>query len=195
LSINQILSRRGMTQYKLAKASGIPHTTINDICSGKTRIGKCSAETLYKLSKPLGVSMEELIEDGMKGGAEMEYRSTFDVFKSNVCHQVKDMGDLDFIIQTLESDRIRKYFDKKWYPESLYLLAMVDYLSRENSLPLCREYDDIRTKKLAEPLFPLSVVMADAATKNSRWKTESVHNAIPEFMRFNIVESEVRNVI
>jgi hypothetical protein len=139
--------------------------------------------------------MEELIEDGMKGGAEMEYRSTFDVFKSNVCHQVKDMGDLDFIIQTLESDRIRKYFDKKWYPESLYLLAMVDYLSRENSLPLCREYDDIRTKKLAEPLFPLSVVMADAATKNSRWKTESVHNAIPEFMRFNIVESEVRNVI
>jgi hypothetical protein len=105
------------------------------------------------------------------------------------------MGDLDFIIQTLESDRIRKYFDKKWYPESLYLLAMVDYLSRENSLPLCREYDDIRTKKLAEPLFPLSVVMADAATKNSRWKTESVHNAIPEFMRFNIVESEVRNVI
>jgi len=195
LSVNEILWRRGMTKYKLAKASGLPHTTINDICSGKTRIEKCSAETLYKLSKPLGVSMEELIEDGMKGDTAMEYRSAFDVFKSNVCHQVKDMGDLDFVIHTLESDRIRKYFDKQWYPESLYVLAMVDYLCRENGLPLCREYNDIRAKKLAEPLFPLSVVMADAATKNSRWKTESVRDAIPEFMRCNIVESEVRNVI
>jgi transcriptional regulator with XRE-family HTH domain len=195
LSINEIMSRRGMTQYKLAKASGVPYTTINDICSGKTRIEKCSAETLYKLSKPLDVPMEELIEDGLKGGTEMEYRSTFDVFKSNVCHQVRDMGDLDFVIHTLESDQIRKYYDKKWYRESLYLLAMVDYLSRENNLPLCREYDDIRAKKLAEPLFPLSVVMADAATKNSRWKTESVRDAIPEFMHFNIVESEVRDVI
>jgi DNA-binding Xre family transcriptional regulator len=194
LNINEILSRHGMTKYKLSKASGVPHTTISDICSRKTRIEKCSVETLYKISKVLGVSMEDLVEGGMKGGTEMEYRSTFDVFKSNVCHQVKDMGDLDFIIHTLESDQIRKYFDKGWYPESLYLLAMVDYLSRENGLPLSREYNDIRAHKLAKPLFPLSVVMADAAMKNSRWKDESVRDAIPEFMRFNIVESEVRNV-
>lgn len=195
LSINEILSQKGMTKYKLAKASGIPHTTINDICSGKTRIEKCAAETLYRLSKPLGVSMEALIEDGMKGGTELEYRSSFDVFKSNVCHQVKDMGDLDFIIYTLETNRIRKYFDKKWYPESLYLLAMLDYLSRETGLPTSREYADIRAHKMAVPLFPLSVVMAEAATKNSKWKTESVRDAIPEFIRFNIVESEIRNVI
>ena len=189
--LNEILAQRGMTQYKLAKTSGVPHTTINDICSGKTKIEKCSAETLYKLSKPLRVSMEELL----KGGAEMEYRSTFDVFKSNVCHQVKDMGDLNFVIHTLETDQIRKYFDKEWFPESFYLLAMVDYLSRENDLPLCREYDDIRAKRLAEPIFPLSVVMAEAATNNNRWKDDSIRNAIPEFIRFNIIESEVRNVI
>lgn len=121
-------------------------------------------------------------------------RSTFDVFKSNVCHQVKGVGDIDFIIHALETDQIRKYFDRKWYPECFYLLAMVDYLSRENELPLCREYDDIRTFKLAEPIYPLSVVMADAITKNSRWKAESIRDAIPEFMRFNIVEGEVRNV-
>ena len=195
MSIQEILSRRGMTKYMLAKASGVPYTTINDICSGKTKIEKCSAGTLYKLAKPLGVSMEGLVEDGMKGGTEMEYRSTFDVFKSNVCHQVKDMGDLDFIIHTLQSDEIRKYFDKKWYPESLYLLAMVDYLSRENGLPISLEDNDIRAHKLAEPLFPLSVVMADAIAKDGKWKAESLRDAIPEFIHFNIVESEVRNVI
>ena len=125
----------------------------------------------------------------------MERRSTFDVFKSEICHQVKDMGDLDFIVSALESGLVRHYFDKRWYPESLYLLAMVDYLSRENSLPLCREYNDIRSCKLAEPLFPLGIVMADVVMKSSKWKDECMRNAIPEFMRFNIVEGEIRDVI
>jgi len=191
MNINEILSQRGMSKYKLAKASGIPYTTINDICSGKTDIETCSAKTLYNLSKVLGTSMEDLME-GID--AKADYRSTFDVFKSNICHQVKDMGDINFLADTLKSNRIRKYFDRGWYPESLYLLAMVDYLSRENNLPICQEYNDIRTKKLAEPLFPLSVIMADTVTKNNHWKEDSIHNAIPEFLRFNIVEGEVRNV-
>lgn len=121
----------------------------------------------------------------------MECRSSFDVFKSNICHQVKNMGELDFIIETLESGKIRKYFDRKWYPESLYLLAMVDYLSRENELPIAREYNDLRAYKLTEPLFPQSVVLADAITKNIRWKADSLRDTIPEFMRFNIVEGDI----
>lgn len=46
----------------MAKDSGIAYTTINDICSGKARLEKCSAETIYRISKVLGVSMESLIE-------------------------------------------------------------------------------------------------------------------------------------
>jgi hypothetical protein len=37
--------------------------------------------------------------------------------------------------------------------------------------------------------------MADAVTKDGKWKAESLRDAIPEFIHFNIVESEVRNVI
>ena len=32
------------------------------------------------------------------------------------------------MIDTLESDEIRRLYNKQWYPEALYLLAMVDYL-------------------------------------------------------------------
>ena len=62
MSINEILERNGMTKYRLAKISGVPNATLSEICSGKTRIEKCSAETIYKLSKALNVSMESLIE-------------------------------------------------------------------------------------------------------------------------------------
>lgn len=65
MDINDILRESGMTKYRLSKLSGVPHATLNDLCSGKSRIEKCSAETLYKLAKALQVSMEILIEDAM----------------------------------------------------------------------------------------------------------------------------------
>ena len=63
--IEDLLVRRDMTKYRLALQAGIPHATLNDICSGKTRLEKCSAETVYKLAKALGVSMELLTEGGI----------------------------------------------------------------------------------------------------------------------------------
>ena len=41
----------------------------------------------------------------------MEKRCSFELFKSNVCHWLKEEGDIDFLIQVLESDLIRKYCD------------------------------------------------------------------------------------
>lgn len=193
MKINAFLAQRNMTQYRLAKLAGLPNATISDICSGKAKIEKCSAETLYKIARVLGVSMEDLIIEQME--SQSMHRSTFDVFKSNVCHQVKDQGDLDFIIQTLESGIIRQYADQGWYAECLYLLAMVDYLSRENDLPLCNDYDDLRQMRLQAPLYPFSVVIADAVSNDQQRMKACMQQAIPEFRRFNIIESEVRNVV
>ena len=125
----------------------------------------------------------------------MDHRSNFEIFKSNVCHRVKELGDLDFIIETLESNIIRKYFDIEWYPESLYLLAMLDYISRMNDIPICTNYDDIRSCKLPKILYPAGILIMYELTKDKNYKLDSFENAIPEFKRFNIVENEVRNVV
>ena len=69
--IDTLLEKRHMTKYRLAVEAGIPHATLNDICSGKTKLEKCSAETVYKLAKVLGVSMEALTESGIRA-AERE---------------------------------------------------------------------------------------------------------------------------
>lgn len=63
MTLNEIIIKSGMTKYRVAKKSGVPHTTLNDLCNGKTRIEKCSAETLYRLAKNLNVSMESLYEE------------------------------------------------------------------------------------------------------------------------------------
>lgn len=66
MNINKALKQKNMTMYRLAKLSGVPHATLNNICSGQAQIEKCSAETLFKLAKVLDVSIEDLIEDSIK---------------------------------------------------------------------------------------------------------------------------------
>lgn len=64
--INELLQRKGMTKYRLAVEADIPHATLSDICSGKAKLEKCSAETVYKLAKVLDVSVELLVESGLR---------------------------------------------------------------------------------------------------------------------------------
>lgn len=66
MMIDTLLKKKGMTKYRLAVEAGIPHATLSDICSGKTKLEKCSAETIYKLAKALDVSMELLTFEGIQ---------------------------------------------------------------------------------------------------------------------------------
>lgn len=188
--INEKLEKINMTKYRLSKDSGVPHATINDICSGKADLEKCSAGTLYKIAKVLGISIESILDS-----AKDDIRSSFEIFKSNTCHHVKDMGDLDFIVVVLESDEVRKLYNKHWYPEALYLLAMLDYLSRINEIPLCSKYNDLRMRKLEKPIYPVGVLLNSEVLKSDEPLRIAEKEAIPEFRRFNIIESDVRNVV
>ena len=189
MTIQDVLKSRNMSIYRLSKESRVPYATCNDIVGGKAQLEKCSAETIYRLAHALQISMEELLAPCFLK------RSSFENFKSTICHRVKEKGDLDFIIDTLESREIRTYYERKWYPESLYLLAMLDYLSRENNVPVCDEYDDLRRCKLEKAVYPASLLAMSAAAGSEDVLQNAVNKAIPEFRRFNIIESEVRNVI
>ena len=187
--INEIMRKKNLTRYQLSRMTGIPYTTINDICRGKADLKKCNADTVYRIAKALEVSMEDLLEP------YLVERPDFDLFKSNVCHRLKKMGDLDFLIDLLESEIIVEYYERRWYPESLYLLAMLDYLSKENSIPICSDYDSLRRCKLTEPVFPSSIIAMSEASGNEAVKETALRTAIPEFLKYNIVENEVRNVV
>jgi hypothetical protein len=123
-----------------------------------------------------------------------KYRQPFEAFKSNVCHFVKSMGDKEFIKEVIKTDVIVKCLEKEWNLEALYMLAMVDYLCRENGIPLYGEYEIIRHVKMEEIIYPGGVIILSAAMNSEEPKERSLREAIPEFLRHNIVEAEVRNV-
>lgn len=61
MTLQLLLDRRSMSKYHLSKISGVPKTTVIDICAGKSDIGKCSARTIQQLAKALGCTMEEIM--------------------------------------------------------------------------------------------------------------------------------------
>ena len=189
MNINDLIQERNITKYRLAKLSEVPYATLNDICSGKTNLAKCSAETVYRLAKALEVTVEELIEP------YMEKRPAFELFKSNMCHRLQHLGDIDFLLEVIENKEIPQLMEKKWYPESLYLLAMTDYICRINGVPVCVEYQPYRSMRLQETIYPASIVSLATALDNDQIFARAVAESIPEFIRYNIVESEIRNVV
>lgn len=62
MNLRTILNEKNMSMYRLAQLSGVPKTTVIDICSGKSSISGCNAGTIFQLAKALECSMEDLMK-------------------------------------------------------------------------------------------------------------------------------------
>ena len=118
----------------------------------------------------------------------------FETFKNSVRLHLKSMGDLPFLSDLVEKDEITACFRKGWYQECFYLVAMLDYLCRINNIELYRKYNALRCYKLDKPLWPADVLALCDDPGEEAAKAKAMEEAIPEFLRFNIVEGNVRDV-
>ena len=98
-SFKSILDSKNISQYWLSKLCKISYTTINDIYNQRTELTHCLAKTVYKIAKALDLTVEYLIEDTL--------RCDFELFKSNVCYKLKELTDINFIVEVLESNQVR----------------------------------------------------------------------------------------
>ncbi|MCM1057653.1 MAG: helix-turn-helix transcriptional regulator [Firmicutes bacterium] len=62
LDFQTYLDRRGITKYRLSQISGVPKTTIMDICAGRSELERCSARTIRQLARALDCTMEEIMD-------------------------------------------------------------------------------------------------------------------------------------
>ena len=83
-----LLKNRNMSEYTLSKNSGVPYSTISDMCSGKTNVRKCNGETILKIAKALHTSMEIVIGEKQEEVAEFDDTklpyTKFDYYKSQM---------------------------------------------------------------------------------------------------------------
>jgi len=192
MNLNRLLAENNMTKYRLSKLTNIPYSTINDIFNHVTDIRSCSVMTVFKISKVLGVSIEKLISE--ENELDVNFRTDFETFKSNVKHMVKD-NPINFIEDVHMNQLINQYVNLSYFPEALYLLAMIDYLSRIYRKPIINAYNNLREYKLNDRLYPASIVVMSQINPDSNILNKSYESSIEEFKRFNIIESEIDNIV
>lgn len=190
MDLKDYLTRIKMSQYHLSKESGVPQTTISDICSNQSALFRCSSLTLYKIAKVLNISIENLLCKQI----DQTPISEFEIFKSNICHECKYMESALFIEKTLKNNDVEKYFKNKEFSKAFYLIAMVDYLSRLNHLKRKKEYMQYREMSLLDTLYPQSITLLARIMKSETYLKRALKESIPEFKKFNIVEKDVENV-
>lgn len=192
--LRAILQSKDMSLYELEKTSQISHATLSDIYNEKSNINNCSVSVMSKMAKALKVSIDDLYDILLYDNMSLfAFDTSFDIFKSNVCHELKNLGNMDFIRRYLSNNEIVELYNAKKYKESLYLLSLVDYLSKENNIPLVSEYDEIRNKKLNKIYVSKSLYYL---LKNKIVKiSDTFKESIAEFLKHNIIEADIRNVV
>lgn len=72
VNLQSYIDSRNITKYHLSQISGIPKTTVIDICSGKSSLQKCSAHTVQQLAKALDCTMEFIMSLDANTGYDKE---------------------------------------------------------------------------------------------------------------------------
>ena len=58
------------------------------------------------------MTMEELLTECFREDEDALNLRDFEIYKSNICHLVKDKGDIDFITDILKENQIKIYCGK-----------------------------------------------------------------------------------
>ncbi len=182
------MKEKGFSVYRLSKLSGVPYSTLSDLLNHKTLIENISLKTAFHIAKALDVGVDFLYL------TEKIERIDFELFKSFECQKLKYMGDCNYVEELIKSNEISACMKRRWYPEAFYLLGMLDYLKRINKLNKKDSYDNFRTLSLNEKIFPSGVITESLLLESELPKKEAIQKAIPEFLKYNIVEGNIRNV-
>lgn len=72
MTLEAMLADKNMSKYQLSKESGVPKSTILDICSGKSTIERCSAKTIQQIAAALDCTMEDIMNLSLAGRYDPE---------------------------------------------------------------------------------------------------------------------------
>lgn len=136
----------------------------------------------------------------MKDRLILQKQMDIDLFKSEMCHMLKRLGDYNFIYEVISDNWVEYFWNKEWYFESLYVLAMIDYLTYIYNAPVYEPLNKYRQYKLNKPVYPFSMLLIDSINDNDNQKQKAIRECSKDecgrfFLKYNIVEKDIRDVV
>ena len=187
MNFKELLTKKKVTGYELAKNTGIPYMTINDLINGRTIIQNVSLKHALAISDFLNIDIQKLSKLDTIKPIEFRY------FRNNLLSDLKRNKPLDFARKIISSKEIDYYYKNDSKEYAYYLLALIDYIFRiENEEIYTKRYNNLRKEKLNNPFFVGSKLVSFNTIEEAEKKLNI--QVIPEFRNFNIIEEDVFNV-
>ena len=120
--------------------------------------------------------------------------SDYTNYTSEICHMLKRMGDFSFVQNILDFVDIDLLLQSNRKKHALYTVAIIDYISKENNIPIKAELSKYRNLKMETLSFTKGIETYTKIVKKNDMKEKALTAAIDEFLIYNIVESSVRDV-
>lgn len=184
--LKQLCQMKDVSLYKCSKETGIPYATLSDIANFKSEPGNISTSILCLLAEYFDVSMDDMYTILM-----LRERVPFSNFRSEMCHKFKRNGDIKMLAYIRKGNYIPILWKLEWYPESLYLLAMLDEITEKNNAQICPDYDWYRKQKMKNLIIPPDIAMEVKLSGNENKLNFLKENADRYFMKYNILEGEL----
>ena len=115
--IDEYLQKNNISKYRFSKMCGLPYGTLNDICTGKTDILKCTGGTLLKIASIVGCKVDDLLNESLNSSYDLDkikkavtpiaekYKlQGLYVFGSYARNEATDDSDIDILIDREGSD-------------------------------------------------------------------------------------------
>ena len=126
------------------------------------------------------------------------YRITYEdfswePFRSEVSHYIRYSTKGVFVRDVVRYNTIPILWEKHEYAKALYLLALLDFISKEKGISLVPEYDEYRVRSMGNTMFPSGIIMLDLASKTDTEKNKMLelckkNELSKEFLKYNIAE-------
>lgn len=198
----ELMNARHMSRTDLSNLSGVPESTLRGILSGKARLDRCEAATLYSIAEALDVSIEDILLSCWDEPEETNAPDTFTVHEGGTLmpfyllvdvtlSKLRKEGDLAGIEPIRASDWIERLWNGGLYRAALFSLGLMDYLCRKNGIKLDSKFDPYRNARLDRAVYALRTLEEnDDARAFEEARRCAENNAIPELARFNIYMTE-----
>lgn len=163
------------------------YSCIADLCLNKTVTRNLTLEKACRISFALETTPEKLLELEAETNLPMRY------FRNNVLHDLKQMGNSAFINEIVRRREIDGYYKNGDIPKALYLLALVDYICTLTNHPIYeKRYNQLGKLRLDKPCFVGSdIIRYDSIEEAEKSLGKAV---IPEFAKYNIIETNIQDV-
>lgn len=205
--LNDLMVEHNMSRASLSKMSGVPDSTLRDILNGKAQIDRCEAGTLLDIAEALDTTVEEIVhhylderfdmidffddEPEQKFVHDNNSLLTFYGMVDAVIQARKECHDFRTAFFIIEDEMIEKLYSMGHYREALFLLGIVDYVSKKYGMTKDDRFDAYRNRPLDSPVYSLNTLADyDDAEEMNEAKAYAEAYAIPELAAFNIFMTE-----